>query len=82
MTDNLTSTSKEKLKAIVSRVETLNTEKDEVSEQIKEVYGEAKSLGFDVKTIRKVIAERKKPEHERQEADMILDLYLEAVGEP
>jgi uncharacterized protein (UPF0335 family) len=77
----LTSSSKEKLRQFVARIETLETEKSELAEQLKEVYGEAKSLGFDTKALRGVIKLRKQNASDRAEAEMMLDLYLEAVGE-
>jgi uncharacterized protein (UPF0335 family) len=77
----LTSASKEKLRQLVARIETLETEKTELAEQLKEVYGEAKSLGFDTKALRAVIRLRKQDANDRAEAEMMLDLYLEAVGE-
>ena len=55
-------------------------EKKEVAEQIKEVFAEAKSNGFDTKTLRKVISLRKKALEERQEEEAMLDLYLHALG--
>ena len=55
----LTSSSKEKLRQFVARIETLETEKIELAEQLKEVYGEAKSLGFDTKALRAVVRLRK-----------------------
>jgi uncharacterized protein (UPF0335 family) len=66
---------------LVARIETLETEKTELGEQLKEVYGEAKSLGFDTKALRAVIRLRKQDANDRAEAEMMLDLYLEAVGE-
>jgi uncharacterized protein (UPF0335 family) len=78
---SLTSSSKEKLRQFVARIETLETEKSELAEQLKEVYGEAKSLGFDTKALRAVIRLRKQNASDRAEAEMMLDLYLEAVGE-
>jgi uncharacterized protein (UPF0335 family) len=77
----LTSSSKEKLRQFVARIETLETEKSELAEQLKEVYGEAKSLGFDTKALRAVVRLRKQNANDRAEAEMMLDLYLEAVGE-
>ena len=77
----LTSSSKEKLRQIVARVETLEVEKAEVAEQIKEVYGEAKALGFDTKALRAVVRLRKLNANDRAEQEMMLDLYLEAVGD-
>ena len=68
------------LKSIIERVERLEEEKKEISEQIKEVYAEAKANGFDAKTIRKVVSLRRKPTEERQEEEALLDLYLSALG--
>jgi uncharacterized protein (UPF0335 family) len=68
------------LKAIVERIERLEEEKKEVAEQIKEVYAEAKGNGFDAKTLRKVVALRKKPAEERSEEEAMLDLYMHALG--
>lgn len=76
----LTSASKEKLRQFVARIETLETERREIAEQIKEVYGEAKSLGFDTKALRAVIKLRKQDANDRDEAQMMLDLYVEAIG--
>ena len=79
--DVLNVNAQSQLRSIVERVERLETEKAEVSEQIKEVYAEAKSNGFDAKSIRKVVALRKKDRARRQEEEAILDLYLSAIGE-
>ena len=68
------------LTSIIERIERLEEEKKEVAEQIKEVYAEADSNGFDTKTIRKVVGLRKKPTEERQEEEALLDLYLSALG--
>jgi uncharacterized protein (UPF0335 family) len=51
------------------------------AEQIKEVFAEAKGNGFDVKTLRKVIARRKKDRARLQEEETLMDLYLSALGE-
>ena len=68
------------LRAIVERVERLEEEKKEVADQIKEVYAEAKSNGFDTKTLRKIVALRKKKPEERSEEEAMLDLYMSALG--
>lgn len=68
------------LTALIERIERLEEEKKEVAEQIKEVYAEAKANGFDTKTMRKVIALRKKKPEERSEEEAMLDLYLNALG--
>jgi uncharacterized protein (UPF0335 family) len=50
------------------------------NDDIKDVYGEAKGMGFDTKILKKVISLRKKDEQERMEEDLILDTYLHALG--
>ena len=75
-----TAVAKDQLKSIVERVERLEEEKKEVAEQIKEVYAEAKANGFDTKTLRKVVALRKKSNADREEEEAMLDLYLHALG--
>lgn len=79
--DVLGSTAQGQLKSIIERVERLEVEKAEVAEQIKEVFAEAKSSGFDVKILRKVVKLRKVDRARRQEEDAILDLYMSALGE-
>ena len=79
-TVSTTTVTGDQLKSIIERVERLEEEKKEVAEQIKEVYAEAKSNGFDAKTIRKVVSLRKKNTEERQEEEALLDLYLAALG--
>jgi uncharacterized protein (UPF0335 family) len=78
---SLTNASKEKLKQFVARIERLEDEKTELAGQLKEVYGEAKALGYDTKAVRALIRLRKIPKGARDEAQMVLDLYCEAVGE-
>lgn len=75
-----TNVSAGQLRAIVERVERLEEEKKEVSEQIKEVFAEAKGNGFDVKTLRKIIQLRKKKPEERSEEEAMLELYMNALG--
>lgn len=69
------------LRAFVERIERLEEEKRTISEDIKEVYAEAKGTGFDVKILRKIVALRRLDRHERNEQDTILALYLDALGE-
>lgn len=75
-----TTVSAGQLRAIVERIERLEEEKKEVSEQIKEVYGEAKGNGFDAATLRKIVALRKKKPEERSEQEAMLELYMNALG--
>jgi uncharacterized protein (UPF0335 family) len=79
--DVLNTSAQNQLKAILERVERLQIEKDQVSEQIKEVFAEAKGNGFDTKIIKKVLRIRKQDRAKRQEEESLLDLYLAAVGE-
>ena len=73
-------TTREKLRQTVAKIERLEEEKKEVAEQIKEVYAEAKAIGFDTKALRKVIQIRKIDRAEREEQEMILDCYLTVFG--
>ncbi len=75
-----TNVSAGQLRAVVERVERLEEEKREVGEQIREVFAEAKGNGFDVKTLRKIIALRKKKPEERSEEESMLELYMNALG--
>jgi len=68
------------LRGIIERIETLEREKAEIAEQVKEVYAEAKGNGFDTKILRAVIGLRKKTAEERSEAEAMLDLYMQALG--
>ncbi len=68
------------LRALVERIERLEEEKKTIANDIKEVYGEAKSNGFDTKILRKVISLRKKDANELQEEEAMLDIYLSALG--
>ena len=71
---------RDQLRAFVERIERLEEEKKTIADDIKEIYGEAKSMGFDTKILKKVIALRKKDDQERMEEDLILDTYLHALG--
>jgi uncharacterized protein (UPF0335 family) len=68
------------LRAFIERIERLEEEKKTISEDIKEVYAEAKGTGFDTKAVRVIIRLRKKDQAERQEEEAILDLYKAALG--
>jgi uncharacterized protein (UPF0335 family) len=71
---------KDQLKSIVERIECLEEEKAALTEDIREVYSEAKGNGFDTKIIRQVVRLRKLDRADRQEQEAILDLYLAALG--
>lgn len=78
--ENTSEVSSERLKSFIQRIEKLEEDKASVSEDIKEIYSEAKSTGFDVKAIRSIVRLRKKTEHERREEEEILDLYKSSIG--
>jgi uncharacterized protein (UPF0335 family) len=68
------------LRAFIERIERLEEEKKALSDDIKDVYSEAKGNGFDVKIMRKIISIRKQDREKRREEEEILDLYLAALG--
>jgi uncharacterized protein (UPF0335 family) len=71
---------KDQLKAIVERIERLEEEKKAISDDIRDVYAEAKGNGFDVKALRTIVRLRKQDENERAEAETILETYMQALG--
>jgi uncharacterized protein (UPF0335 family) len=71
---------KDHLKAFVERIEKLEEEKKALADDIKDVYGEAKSMGFDVKALRTIIRMRKEDTDERKEHEAILETYMLALG--
>jgi uncharacterized protein (UPF0335 family) len=71
---------KDQLKAFVERIERLEEEKKTISDDIRDVYAEAKGNGFDTKALRAVIRLRKQDKDERAEQEAILDTYLVALG--
>jgi uncharacterized protein (UPF0335 family) len=77
----LGSDAKARLRSFVSRIEKLEEDKAAIAQEIKDVFGEAKSEGFDVKALRKAIALRKRDRDEREREEAMLDLYLAALGE-
>ncbi|MFZ3485313.1 DUF2312 domain-containing protein [Sphingomonas sp. 3-13AW] len=77
MSDNI---SAEQLRLLIERIERLEEEKKGISDDIKDVYAEAKSTGFDIKTMRTIIRLRRQKKHHRDEADMLLETYKQALG--
>ena len=75
-----TSFAKDQLKAIVERIERLEEEKKTTSEDIREVYAEAKGNGFDAKALRAIVRMRKMDSDERREQEEILETYMHALG--
>jgi uncharacterized protein (UPF0335 family) len=73
-------TSDDRLRLLCERIEGLEEEKKVISEDIKDVYTEAKAVGYDVKIIRQIIRLRKMAADDRREMETILDLYKKALG--
>jgi len=71
---------KDQLKAIVERIERLEEEKKATSDDIRDVYAEAKGNGFDVKALRSIVRLRKLDTDERREQQEVLDTYMHALG--
>ncbi|MGM4987402.1 DUF2312 domain-containing protein [Tardiphaga sp. 841_E9_N1_2] len=72
--------SKDQLKSIVERIENLESEKKTISDDIKDVYGEAKGNGYDVKALRTIVRLRKQDPNDRAEQETILETYMHALG--
>jgi uncharacterized protein (UPF0335 family) len=70
----------ERLKSFIERIERLEEEKKALAEDIKEVFAEAKGVGFDVKTIRQVLKLRRMDKDDLDEQEALLDTYLRALG--
>lgn len=79
-TTNYGGLSAEHLKQFIERVERLEQEKQGIAEDIKEVFAEAKSNGFDVKTLKEVIKIRRMDASELEEQEYLLDTYKRALG--
>ncbi len=68
-----------RIRSFVERVENIDAELQELNEQKKEVFSEAKAEGFDVKILKEIIKLRKQDKDERDERDSLLDLYMRAM---
>lgn len=69
-----------KLKSYIERIERLEEEKKGLADDMRDLFSEAKSNGFDVKTMRQVLKLRKMKSSDRTEAEYMLDLYKRALG--
>ena len=76
----MTMVAKDQLRAFIERIERLTDEKQAIADDIKDVYGEAKGVGYDTKILRKVVSIRKQDSHERAEQEAMLATYLSALG--
>ncbi len=71
---------KDQIKAVIERIERMEEEKKVISDDIRDVYTEAKGNGLDVKALRTIVRMRKQDANERAEQEAILDMYLHAMG--
>jgi uncharacterized protein (UPF0335 family) len=74
------SVAQDQLRAFIDRIERMEEEKKAIADDIKEIYGEAKGNGFDVKVLRQLVRIRKQDRDERMEQEAILSLYMDALG--
>lgn len=74
------SVAQDQLRAFIERIERLEEEKTVISDDIKEIYAEAKGNGFDTKALRTIVRIRKQDHNERMEQEAILELYMAALG--
>ncbi|WP_037437196.1 GapR family DNA-binding domain-containing protein [Sinorhizobium fredii] len=70
----------DQLRAFIERIENLEEDKKAIADDIKDVYGEAKSMGFDSKALRAIVRIRKKDFSEYENSQAVLDTYLAALG--
>ena len=75
-----TTFARDQLKSIIERIEKLEEEKKATSDDIRDVYAEAKGNGFDVKALRTIVRLRKLDSDERREQESILETYMHALG--
>lgn len=71
---------KDQLKAFVERIERLEDEKKATTDDIRDVYAEAKGTGYDIKALRTIVRLRKQDTDERREQQAVLDTYMHALG--
>jgi len=70
----------EKLLSLIQRIENLEEDRTNIGADIREVYSEAKALGFDPKIMRQIIKLRKLENDDRQEQEALIDSYKAAIG--
>ncbi len=69
----------DRLRSLIERIERLEEEKKAISSDIRDIFAEAKSAGFDVKIMRAVIKLRKMNAADRDEQELLLDTYKKAL---
>jgi uncharacterized protein (UPF0335 family) len=72
--------SADRLKSFIERIEKLEEERKAIGDDVRDVYSEAKGVGYDVKTMRKIVSIRKMDASDRAEQETLLDTYMHALG--
>jgi uncharacterized protein (UPF0335 family) len=80
MSENLGGNAQAQLKSIVERIENIEQSVKEMNEDKREIYAEAKGVGYDPKVLRKVIALRRMDADDRAEQENLMEAYLHALG--
>lgn len=75
-----TNSTEDRLRLLIERVERLEEEKKGISQDISDVYAEAKAVGYDVKVMKVIVKLRRMQPNDRREMDMIVDTYKNALG--
>lgn len=70
----------DKLRSLIERIERLEEEKKDINSDIRDIFAEAKSVGFDVKIMRAVLKLRKMNEADRDEQELLLETYRKALN--
>ena len=70
----------DRLKSFVERIEKLEEERKAIGGDIRDVYSEAKGVGYDVKTMRRIVSLRRMDAADREEQETLLDTYKHALG--
>ena len=73
-------TTDQQLRLLIERIERLEEEKKGISDDIRDVYSEAKSKGYDVKIMRQIVRLRKLKPEERKEMELLIETYKAALG--
>ena len=76
----MATTTDDRLRLLIERVERLEEEKKGIADDIRDVYSEAKAVGYDSKIMRQIVRLRKMKPDDRAEMDMLLDTYKAALG--
>ena len=79
-TSNVGGVAGDRVKSFIERIERLEEEKAAIGADVREIYAEAKAVGFDTKVMRQVVKLRKMDRQDREEQEQLLDLYLAAIG--